>query len=87
VKQVGELLPNAYAPETIPQVGELDELETFVGSKKAGASLGGSLPMKGAHKTQNLALDSSKSLSARDFRMGVGRPQCQNFSAIVGTSR
>ena len=34
VKQVGELLPNAYAPETIPEVGELDELETFVGSKK-----------------------------------------------------
>ena len=34
VKEVGELLPNAYAPETIPQVGELDELETFVGSKK-----------------------------------------------------
>jgi hypothetical protein len=28
VKQVGELLPNAYTPEKIPQVGELDELET-----------------------------------------------------------
>jgi transposase-like protein len=70
VKQVGELLPNAYAPETIPLVGELDELETFVGSKK-----------------QDLALDGSKSLSARDFRMGTGRPQCKNFSAIMGTSR
>jgi hypothetical protein len=34
VKQVGELLPNAYIPETLPLVGELDELETFVGSKK-----------------------------------------------------
>ena len=34
VKEVGELLPNAYDPETTPQVGELDELETFVGSKK-----------------------------------------------------
>ena len=34
VKQVGELLPDAYNPETLPQVGELDELETFVGSKK-----------------------------------------------------
>ena len=34
VRQVGELLPNAYDPLTIPQVGELDELETFVGSKK-----------------------------------------------------
>ncbi len=29
VKQVGELLPEAYDPEAIPQVGELDELETF----------------------------------------------------------
>jgi transposase-like protein len=37
VKQVGELLPNAYSPETVPLVGELDELETFVGSKKARA--------------------------------------------------
>ena len=27
-------MPNAYEPETTPQVGELDELETFVGSKK-----------------------------------------------------
>jgi hypothetical protein len=35
VKQVGELLPDAYTPEMIPEVGELDELETFVGSKKA----------------------------------------------------
>ena len=34
VKEVGELLPNAYDAETIPQVGELDELETFVGQKK-----------------------------------------------------
>ena len=34
VKLVGELLPNAYEPQTVPEVGELDELETFVGSKK-----------------------------------------------------
>ena len=34
LKQVGELLPDAYEPEAPPQVGELDELETFVGSKK-----------------------------------------------------
>ena len=34
VRQVGELLPNTYEPETVPQVGELDELETFVGCKK-----------------------------------------------------
>jgi hypothetical protein len=34
VKQVGERLPDAYDPETTPEVGELDELETFVRSKK-----------------------------------------------------
>lgn len=34
VRQVGERLPDAYDPETTPEVGELDELETFVGSKK-----------------------------------------------------
>ena len=34
VKQVGALLPEAYEPEVIPRVGELDELETFVGQKK-----------------------------------------------------
>ncbi len=34
VKAVGELLPDAYSPDQIPEVGELDELETFVHSKK-----------------------------------------------------
>jgi insertion element IS1 protein InsB len=34
VKQVGENLPDYYNPEQVPSVGELDELETFVGSKK-----------------------------------------------------
>jgi transposase-like protein len=34
VKQVGEHLPDAYDPDVVPQVGELDELETFVGAKK-----------------------------------------------------
>ena len=34
VKLVGELLPDAYNPTVIPQVCELDELETFVGLKK-----------------------------------------------------
>ncbi len=40
VKQVGKLLPDAYAPETVPEVGELDELETFVGSKKTKSGCG-----------------------------------------------
>lgn len=34
VAQVAERLPDSYAPETITQVEELDELKTFVGSKK-----------------------------------------------------
>jgi len=34
VKQVGLDLPLADEPARIPDVGELDELETFVGSKK-----------------------------------------------------
>ena len=33
VKQSGKNLPDAYNPEEIPEVGELDELQTFVGSK------------------------------------------------------
>lgn len=40
VRQVGELLPNAYAPDTTPKVGELDELETFVHSKKTKSGCG-----------------------------------------------
>ena len=40
VKQVGELLPDAYDPETVPEVGELDELQTFVGSKKTKSGSG-----------------------------------------------
>jgi insertion element IS1 protein InsB len=34
VKQVEKLLPDFYDAETTPQVGKLDELETFVGSQK-----------------------------------------------------
>jgi transposase-like protein len=40
VKQVGAILPDAYTPETIPEVGELDELETFVCSKKTKSGCG-----------------------------------------------
>ena len=34
LKQIGEQLPDAPEKDDIPEVGELDELETFVGSKK-----------------------------------------------------
>ena len=33
IKQSGSHLPDSYDPDEIPQVGELDELETFVGNK------------------------------------------------------
>ena len=40
VRQVGERLPDAYDPQATPEVGELDELETFVGSKKTRSGYG-----------------------------------------------
>ena len=40
VKQIGERLPDAYDPEVTPQVGELDELETFVGVKETKSGSG-----------------------------------------------
>jgi transposase-like protein len=45
LKQVGKVLPNAYAPDNVPDVGELDVAcsrrvrETFVGSKKQNMAL------------------------------------------------
>jgi len=40
VKQVGQQLPNAPQTDEIPEVTELDELETFVGSKKTKSGCG-----------------------------------------------
>lgn len=34
IEQSGERLADSYDPKQIPQVGELDELETFVGKKQ-----------------------------------------------------
>lgn len=45
VKQIGSLLPDAYDPEQIPDVGELDELQTFVGSKKQDLDMDSSEPL------------------------------------------
>ncbi|BAU65683.1 IS1 transposase [Stanieria sp. NIES-3757] len=49
IKQVGEILPDAYNPATIPEVGELDELETFIGSK-SGATPRRKPPQGNAHQ-------------------------------------
>ncbi len=62
VKEVGELLPDSYEPEIIPQVGELDELETFIGSKKTRSGKG----------------DSSRPLSTWYFRMGFRRSRARS---------
>ncbi len=40
VKQLGGRLPNAPAESNIPEVTELDELQTFVGSKKTNSGYG-----------------------------------------------
>lgn len=57
VKPVGEHLPDAYDPETTPEVGELDGLETFVGPK-SGATPRRCTALGNAHQAkQNLAVD------------------------------
>ena len=33
VKQVGEHLPDSYDSDEIPEMGELNEVQTFIGSK------------------------------------------------------
>ena len=73
VEEVAQLLPNAYAPETIPQVGELDELETNI-SDVPRAKLWKSQRLLLVRKKQNLALDRSRPFSTRYFRLGVGQP-------------
>lgn len=40
VKQVSNQLLEAYAPEAMSEVGELDELQTFVGSKETTSGSG-----------------------------------------------
>jgi transposase-like protein len=40
VKQVGKLLPDVYDPEVIPEVGELDELQTYVKKKQTRSGCG-----------------------------------------------
>ena len=42
VKQAAQLLPNSYEPEITPEVGELDELETFAALVFLGLSISGS---------------------------------------------
>jgi transposase-like protein len=52
VRQAGSHLPDAYDPEVIPEVGELDELQTFVGSKKIRSGCGPAIPNSDFAKAQ-----------------------------------
>lgn len=45
-KETGKLLPDAYDPDESPGVGELDELQTFVGSKKQNLDLDSRQPLQ-----------------------------------------
>ena len=64
LKLIGEKLPDAPPINEIPEVGELDELETFVVSKKQNLVVDGSKP-----------LPSSRSVSQRrNFSLGFRRP-------------
>jgi transposase-like protein len=40
VKQVGQQLPDAPEAEAIPEIAQLDELQTFVGKKKPNSGCG-----------------------------------------------
>ena len=40
IKQVGKLLPDVYDPEVIPEVGELDELQTYVKKRQTRSGCG-----------------------------------------------
>ena len=40
VKQKGDALPDVLPPETSPDLAQLDELQTFVGSKKTSDGCG-----------------------------------------------
>ncbi len=71
VKQTGQHLPNAYDPDGIPEVGELDDLETLVGSKEQNLAMDGGRPSQSRHF--GLGFDVSAQPN------GVGRPSCKDI--------
>jgi transposase-like protein len=71
VKQLGGRLPDTPVQSNIPEVTELDELQTFVRSKKK----------------QNLAVDRGQPLHFRHSRLGLRRSQRRDIQAIVADCR
>ena len=67
VKDVGEVLPDSYQPETIPKVGELDELQTFVASKSGQTPRRRKSHLVAHQDKQNMVMDSSRSFGNQEF--------------------
>lgn len=65
--EVTVTLPNALEVEEIPEIAELDELQTFVGSKQKLV----------------LTMDCCQPLATRDLSLGNWRPKCRNLRNIV----
>ncbi len=68
IEQSGERLPEFYDPKQHPQVGELDELETYVGKKQK----------------YSVDLDGGGSLCTGNSGLGGRRPQRGKVSPFVG---
>jgi hypothetical protein len=67
--------PDYYNPEQMPEVGELaDALQS--GFPTMEAHQADELETFVGSKKQDLAVDSSRPLQSRNFRMGIRRPQC-----------
>lgn len=75
VKQVGELLPDAYEPDVIPEVGELDELEM----RSALARRHPSFPavkrreLRGVEDLNSIQVNGRAFVSSKKTKYGSGR--------------
>lgn len=78
VKQIGEKLPDAPEESEIPEVGELDELETFVGSKKNKIWLWLQLAQKN---------EGSRSMSYLLVARAICVDGCPHFSSLTSGQR
>jgi insertion element IS1 protein InsB len=58
VKEIGRVLPDAPAYDEIPEITQVDELETFVGKRHFAQR--GEPPHASGSKKQNLVVDSSE---------------------------
>jgi len=74
VKQVAQQLPDAPEDSEIPAIAQVDELESFVGSKKT------------RRGTRLRVVGSSQGTKSWDSQLGVRGPFCRNLLApVVGS--